>query len=165
MRPFVTPVASYNDDKLFLKSIPGTVTAAVSQGLQYAIRNKQTQWHQAKVSNLSQSTANEACSLHLSSGTSIEVDRILLATGFGKRPPSLMQKPRLPVSNFCGYPIVDRDLRWEIPTYLCRAPLQSLSWDRRRKILRVRDWQLSELCKPQGQDKPPDKLNYAITSI
>ena len=106
--------------------IPGTVTAAVNRGLQYAIRNKQIQWHQAEVSSLSQSTANEACSLHLSSGTSIEVDRILLATGFGKRPPSLMQKLRLPVSDVCGYPIVDRDLRWGHPRIFVSGALAEL---------------------------------------
>jgi hypothetical protein len=109
--------------------IPGTVTAAANrgrQGLQYAIRKNQIQWHQAEVASLSQSTANEACSLHLSSGTSIEVDQILLATGFGKCPPSLMQKLGLPVSDFCGYPIVDRDLRWGHPRVFVSGALAEL---------------------------------------
>lgn len=104
--------------------IPGTVTAAVNrgrQGLQYAIQNDRVRWHQAEVIGLSQQPDDSSdegdhgkLELQLSSGLSIEVDQVLLATGFGKRPPGLihMNKLDLPVSEFCGYPIVDYDLRW-----------------------------------------------------
>ena len=105
--------------------IPGTVTAAVNRGrhgLQYAIQNDRVRWHQAEVIGLSQQLddssdghpGHDKLELQLSSGLSIEVDQVLLATGFGKRPPGLihMNKLDLPVSEFCGYPIVDSDLRW-----------------------------------------------------
>ena len=56
--------------------------------------------------------------IKLSSGTEIRVEKVLLATGFGKRPPGgalfeeLVTASGLAVSDFCGYPVVDSHLKW-----------------------------------------------------
>ena len=121
--------------------VPGTVTAAVNrgqQGLQYAIRQNQVQWHQAQVTSVSVTSAShdmnndktaKKCTLSLSTGETLEVDQILLATGFGKRPPSFLSQfhnNNLPVSDFCGYPIVDPTLRWGHPRIFVTGALAEL---------------------------------------
>lgn len=114
--------------------VPGTVTAAVNRGhhgLQYLIRENQVQWHEAAVSSVSKLGHNR-CQLQLSSGTTMDVDLILLATGFGKCLPALLkqvsldQHQPLPTSDFCGYPIVDASLRWGHPRLYVTGALAEL---------------------------------------
>ena len=98
----------------------GTVTSAVNRGkrgLQYAIEKGEVMWHQAEVVNTI-ATEGGRRRLKLSDGSEIEVDQVLLATGFSKNRPGgrlvedLVQNAGLPVSNFCGYPVVDERLKW-----------------------------------------------------
>ena len=68
--------------------------------------------------------------LALDNGESLDVDRVILATGFeGKRPggqlvDNLVESAALPCAD-CGYPIVDRSLRWH-PRLLVSGPLAEL---------------------------------------
>jgi hypothetical protein len=123
--------------------IAGTVTPAISRGkdgLRYAIENGDVIWHQAEVLKkryidvdgmyVSQdegehddeqiTTVTTRVELSLSCGETIEVDEVLLATGFGKRVPGgkmiqhLVSNANLQVSDFCGYPIVNEDLSWNV---------------------------------------------------
>ncbi len=116
--------------------IPGTVTPAVyrgEDGLRYAFERGDVKFHAAEViekRNI-QSHVNrnrEQMELELSTGEIIVVDKVLLATGFGKRLPggSLIQKDLvedagLAVSDFCGFPIVDEDLRWHPRIFVAGA--------------------------------------------
>lgn len=115
-------------------------------GLCYAINNGDIKWHHAEVvkkryieidmdesenvdddyDNIDAVTKRASKSgtqkrrieLSLSSGNTIEVDEILLATGFGKKLPGgklikdLVENFDLEVSDFCGFPIVDENLSW-----------------------------------------------------
>ena len=107
--------------KTILKErVPGTVTAAVNRGkdgLQYAISKGDVRWHLADVTGLS-TEGDGSKRLSLSCGSEVVVDEVLLATGFGKKPPGgaliegLVHDSDLAVSEFCGYPVVDSDLKW-----------------------------------------------------
>ena len=122
--------------------VAGTVTPAVNRGargLKYAIQKGDIQWHQAEVlkkcyiesdsqSDQSPSQSRPRMELSLSSGTTIEVDEILLATGFGKKLPGgtllqndLVEKAGLEVSEFCGFPIVDENLLWHSRIFVAGA--------------------------------------------
>jgi Pyridine nucleotide-disulphide oxidoreductase len=113
--------------------IPGTVTAAVNrgrQGLQYLIQENRVQFHEAEVTSvsISQPQTNACqCELHLSSGNTIAVDSILLATGFGKQPPFFVDRSdEFPTSDFCGYPIVNSSLQWGHPRIFVTGALAEL---------------------------------------
>ena len=126
--------------------IPGTVTPAVNRGengLKYAIENGIIKWHQAEIlekriflaeheKTCTSSKNGKPCKtcmeLSLSTGEKIQVDEILLATGFGKKPPGgkiieedLVQKAGLQVSEFCGFPIVDENLCWHPRIFVAGA--------------------------------------------
>ena len=124
--------------------VPGTVTPAVNRGingLRYAIENGDIRWHQAEIldkklmalesnhtnGNIAHYVKNHRIELSLSSGGKIETDKILLATGFGKKPPGgkllddLIENAGLEVSAFCGYPIVDQYLLWHPRIYVSGA--------------------------------------------
>ena len=126
--------------------IPGTVTPAVNRGqdgLRYAIENKEIIWHQAEVVGKRYITKNDnhnsndqveeehtncGLELSLSCGDTIEVDQVLLATGFGKKIPGgtliqkdLVDKAGLQVSKFCGFPIVDENLLWHSRIFVAGA--------------------------------------------
>lgn len=109
--------------------IPGTVTPAVNRGengLKYAIENGDVGWHQSDVvgkeyvhtSGGTWEDERLQLELTLSCGEIVQVDQVLLATGFGKRVPGgaliqdLINQHELNVSEFCGYPIVDENLLW-----------------------------------------------------
>ena len=68
--------------------------------------------------------------LTLTSGASIEVDRVLLATGFSPQRPGgsmvdgLVESASLPCAE-CGYPVVDAGLRWHSNVYVT-GPLAEL---------------------------------------
>jgi len=126
--------------------VPGTVTPAVNRGkdgLCYAIQNGTIQWHQAEVLEKrhvndekyadsndgdGESKCGSRMELTLSCGETIEVDEILLATGFGKKLPGgqliqrdLIEKAGLEVSDFCGFPIVNENLQWHPRIYAAGA--------------------------------------------
>ena len=108
--------------------IPGTVTPAVHRGedgLKYAIQKGDVQWHQAEIVDKAYVMRKDdgvdgeevqQLELTLSCGETIQVDQVLLGTGFGRKVPggALIQdlSRKLDVSEFCGYPIVDENLRW-----------------------------------------------------
>lgn len=111
--------------------IPGTITAQVHRGnggLKYAIEEGIIVWHHAEVTNLAidsndkkedgSSIGGGCCSLTLSSGEVLQMDKVLLATGFGTKPPAASLRENgpflknLPTSDFCGYPIVNHNLEW-----------------------------------------------------
>ena len=125
--------------------VAGTVTPAIFRGeggLCYAINNGDIEWHHAEVAKkryiemdmdedenfddnynnidatTKRSTQKRRIELSLSCGNTIEVDEVLLATGFGKKLPGgklikdLVKNFDLEVSDFCGFPIVDENLSW-----------------------------------------------------
>ena len=115
-------------------------------GLCYAIENGDVEWHHAEVlkkryvekdmvmgmdeelddnnddddggGGTRTSSPRKRMELSLSCGNTIEVDEVLLATGFGKKLPGgklikdMVEISGLEVSNFCGFPIVDENLSW-----------------------------------------------------
>lgn len=76
--------------------------------------------HNSHTPNTSTTTkTRKRMELSLSCGTKLEVDQVLLATGFGKKLPGgkliqdlLKKSPKFEISDFCGYPIVDTNLTW-----------------------------------------------------
>ena len=113
--------------KTILKErIPGTVTPAVyrgNHGLKYAIEKGHLDFHHDEVisKSVTADTTNGASTIQLTldSGKVIEnVDKVLLATGFGKRLPGgkmiqkLIEDANLPTSCHCGYPVVNDQLQW-----------------------------------------------------
>lgn len=107
--------------------IPGTVSPAVHRGedgLKYAIENGNVEWYQAEIVGKTYVRENDEdeispLKLTLSCGQTIQVDQVLLATGFGNNVPGgslvqdLVNNSGLSVSEFCGYPIVDENLLWD----------------------------------------------------
>lgn len=106
--------------------IPGTVTPEVNRGndgLRYAIQNGNIQYHESDIIDKRYITTDDnniiGMELVLSCGKIINVNEILLATGFGKKIPGgkliqkdLIQDAGLKVSDFDGYPIVNEHLLW-----------------------------------------------------
>ena len=107
----------------------GSVPPDVKQALRLAIRRDELQWHEDEASGF---VAHDADTVELSliSGTSLKVNRILLATGFaahrpgGKMIDELVKTGALPCAS-CGYPIVDKALRWH-PRLFVSGPLAEL---------------------------------------
>jgi len=117
--------------------IPGTLTPAVyrgDHGLKYAIQKGEIGWHQAyvvekeRVPNRNGKEDDQMMILKLSCGESIQVDRVLLATGFDKTLPGgkmiqnlINDNSKLNVSDYCGYPIVSEHLRWSDRVFVAGA--------------------------------------------
>ena len=117
--------------------IPGTLTPAVyrgDHGLKYAIQKGEIGWHQAyvvekeNVPNRNGKEDDQMMILKLSCGESIQVDSVLLATGFDKTLPGgkmiqnlINDNSELNVSAFCGYPIVSEHLRWSDRVFVAGA--------------------------------------------
>ena len=117
--------------------IPGTLTPAVyrgDHGLKYAIQKGEIGWHQAyvvekaNVPNRNGKEDDQMMILKLSCGESIQVDSVLLATGFDKTLPGgkmiqnlINDNSELNVSDFCGYPIVSEHLRWSDRVFVAGA--------------------------------------------
>jgi thioredoxin reductase len=130
-RMFATEASLGVRRKIIAKErVPGTVTPALNRGengLRYMIENGNIQWHQAGVLQSERSDTEKCMKLSLSSGKRIEVDQVLLATGFGKRLPGgklvkdLVEHHGLPVSDGCGYPIVDESLSWHPRIFVAGA--------------------------------------------
>ena len=113
--------------------VPGTLTPAVyrgNNGLKYAIQKGEIGWHHAYVVEkkyIQGGNGNDQILLKLSCGESIQVDRVLLATGFDKNVPggkmiqNLINDFGLKVSEYCGYPVVSKHLRWSDRVFVAGA--------------------------------------------
>ncbi|MEM9189108.1 MAG: hypothetical protein AAGF12_08020, partial [Myxococcota bacterium] len=93
---------------------PGSIPPDVLEVLRQAIAHEQISWHEGDIEALDARGAN--LSIRLATEV-VEVQRVLLATGFRSKRPGgeLVDRlvldaslPRAP----CGYPIVDAALRW-----------------------------------------------------
>ena len=100
----------------------------VLRALRAVITRGQMTWHQGDVETFDPHGAD--IRLRLSTGDVVEAQRVLLATGFvGERPggalvDQLAVSASLPCAR-CGYPIVDRSLRWHPRVYVS-GPLAEL---------------------------------------
>jgi thioredoxin reductase len=97
--------------------LAGTMPASVSRGrngLRYAIESGAVLHHKADVERMV--LDGDGVALKLTTGE-IHVDRVLLATGFSKRPPGaglverMVRRGGLELCS-CGYPAPDKYLRW-----------------------------------------------------
>jgi pyruvate/2-oxoglutarate dehydrogenase complex dihydrolipoamide dehydrogenase (E3) component len=106
----------------------GSVSPDVRRALRGAITRQQVQWHQSGVDGIG--VHDDGLRMRLATGTILEVQRVLLATGFaGHRPggaliDQLAESASLPCAS-CGYPIVDKALRWHPRVYVS-GPLAEL---------------------------------------
>ncbi len=106
----------------------GSVPPAVVDALRDAVGPGRIQWHEAEVADLY--AGETRVGLAFTSGRTLPVDRVLLATGFTPSRPggpfvdSLIASGALPVAP-CGYPILDSALRWHERVYVS-GPLAEL---------------------------------------
>ena len=106
----------------------GSVPPSVHRALRAAIRRGDIVWHQDEVHALDADGSD--WSLRLRGGGAVSASRVLLATGFGSQRPggalvdTLIESASLPCAK-CGYPIVDRSLRWH-PRVCVAGPLAEL---------------------------------------
>lgn len=106
----------------------GSVPPDVRRKLRRAVDRGRIMWHEASVSGAL--TSPKHLSVLLSTDVRIEADRVLLATGFlptrpgGRMVDELIEAASLPCAG-CGYPIVDRALRWH-PRLHVSGPLAEL---------------------------------------
>lgn len=106
----------------------GSVPPDVRQALKKAISKSQLTWREGEVNSLHERDASlviQGDRLPL-----IMVDRVMLATGFSSQRPggslidNLITSASLPCAR-CGYPIIDRALRWH-PSVYVTGPLAEL---------------------------------------
>ena len=106
----------------------GSVPPHVRRALRGAIARKELQWHENTVDFCRAS--DSGLTMGLADGNELNVERVLMATGFaGHRPggkliDELIESAALPCAS-CGYPIVDRALRWHPRVYVS-GPLAEL---------------------------------------
>jgi len=106
----------------------GSVPPDVRIALRRATAPERLQWHEGAVESLRE--RDRSLELQLTTGAALEVERVLLATGFGTRRPGgpmvdeLIASASLPCAP-CGYPIVDAALRWH-PRIHVSGPLAEL---------------------------------------
>jgi len=106
----------------------GSVPPNIMHALRRAIAREQIFWHKADITTLDLRYA--ALAMGLSTGTILNAQRVLLATGFASRRPGgslvdqLVTTASLPCAR-CGYPIVDTSLRWHPRVYVS-GPLAEL---------------------------------------
>lgn len=104
---------------------PGSLPHTVFKELSRAIRHEEIVFHQGEITLC----APEVGTFQVGE-TTLQVDRVLLATGFsGERPGGglvepLIQQGQLPCAQ-CGYPVVDTHLRWH-PQVFVMGPLAEL---------------------------------------
>lgn len=93
----------------------GSVPPLLRTRVRGAIERQELAWHRVSVEGVR--TETDSVCLELSDGDELQVDRLLLATGMSPERPGgrlvdeLITKAELPVAR-CGFPIVDRALRW-----------------------------------------------------
>ena len=106
----------------------GSVSPDIRTALRLAINKGQITWINAEVKSVAEQ--GHRLSLQLSHGQPLEVDHVLLATGFttqrpgGKMLDNLIESARLACAP-CGYPVVDTGLRWH-PRIHVAGPLAEL---------------------------------------
>ncbi len=106
----------------------GSVPPDIRRALRRAIDQKRLSWHQGEVKGLN--VRGDGLRLRLSTDEVLDVERMLLATGFVPERPGgsvvdgLIASASLPCAH-CGYPIVDAALRWH-PRIYVSGPLAEL---------------------------------------
>ena len=106
----------------------GSLPPDVARALSHSRARGEVRWHEAEVKELAQD--GSTLQLRLWSGVHLAVDRVLLATGHTTRRPGgalidrLIDSASLPRAS-CGYPVVDRALRWH-PRIHVTGPLAEL---------------------------------------
>ena len=93
----------------------GSIPPDVSAALRHALREEKIIWDQQSIEELIPD--DELLGVRFADGRVIGADRVLLATGFAARRPGgrmineLIRYADLPCAE-CGYPIIDKALRW-----------------------------------------------------
>ena len=106
----------------------GSVSPDIRRALLGLMKREKARWHEAEVEGLVEH--DSGFELSLTTGAVVEAQRVLLATGFeGHRPggamvDQLIESASLPCAR-CGYPIVDKALRWHPRVYVT-GPLAEL---------------------------------------
>lgn len=106
----------------------GSVPPDVRRAIRGAINREQAHWHEGEVVDLGLEGTD--INVRLTTGSELDVQRVLMATGFaGHRPggsliDQLVESASLPCAS-CGYPIVDKELRWHPRVYVS-GPLAEL---------------------------------------
>ncbi len=106
----------------------GSVPPDVCRSLRQAFRDGLVAWRKAEVQEVI-AERDKLC-LHMQGMEPLEIDRVLLATGFAPARPggamidNLIESASLPCAQ-CGYPIVDEALRWH-PRIHVTGPLAEL---------------------------------------
>lgn len=106
----------------------GSVPPDVHRPLRRAIELHRIHWHEDQVVGIE--VGRDGLDLRLGTGERLEVERLLLATGFASHRPggamvdALVASASLPCAQ-CGYPIVDAGLRWH-PRVHVSGPLAEL---------------------------------------
>lgn len=106
----------------------GSMPTDMARSIRRAIGRGGIDWHDGETTGVDD--RNDRLAVRLDDGSSLEVDRILLATGFAARRPGgemvdeLIASASLPCAQ-CGYPIVDPSLRWHPRVYVS-GPLAEL---------------------------------------
>ena len=106
----------------------GSISPDVARALHFAIQKDELSWHEGEVLELD--VRDDQVHLRLCADDEVSVDHVLLATGFAAHRPggslvdSLVESASLPCAS-CGYPIVDRSLRWH-PRVFVSGPLAEL---------------------------------------
>ena len=106
----------------------GSIPPNMARSIRRAIARDRIQWHEEEVKGFE--THGAGLKATVGADTVLEVDRVLLATGFATRRPGgsmvdgLIESASLPCAR-CGYPIVDASLRWHPGIYVS-GPLAEL---------------------------------------
>jgi hypothetical protein len=106
----------------------GSVPPDVHRALRRAMAGDQLRWYEGEVTGLT--VWRDEIQLRLATGAVLEVERVLLATGFASSRPGgamvdeLIASASLPCAR-CGYPVVDSALRWH-PRIHVSGPLAEL---------------------------------------
>ena len=106
----------------------GSMPPEMARAVRRAIGRKRIEWHEGEITECG--GTSETVVLRTADGSDLEVDRVLLATGFARRRPGgplvddLVARASLPCAS-CGYPIVDHFLRWH-PRIHVSGPLAEL---------------------------------------
>lgn len=106
----------------------GSMPPDVHRDLRLAIKANRLQWHQTAVDEID--ATGDEIAVHLSTGSLLSAQRVLLATGFSSPRPGGSLVDHLVASESlscakCGYPIVDESLRWHPRVYVS-GPLAEL---------------------------------------
>mmetsp|Transcript_3075 Transcript_3075/g.4552 ORF Transcript_3075/g.4552 Transcript_3075/m.4552 type:complete len:487 (-) Transcript_3075:280-1740(-) len=109
----------------------GTISPSVIRGeggLRYALEEERIHWHKGDIQSVvedNSSSSGGRLSISTFAGEDIVVDQIVLATGFGKRPPcanlinSIAERNGLEL--YAGYPAPDESLRWHKMIFVAGA--------------------------------------------